>query len=173
MYVFFCWGDGWLSRLISLVTKGPSHTGVGFEYKGSSTESDIFEALIGKGVRRKTLKKLINWALGNKKRRVEIFSLKDIAVEDMAIKRAVAETYCGTAGYAELQLLAMFLFEKFGRKVRKSQDNVVCSELVARLIAPEYDFSKERTFDEISPAFLYEKLRQRCVAVDEKKESEK
>ena len=158
MYVFFCWGDSLFSRLISWVIKGPSHVGVGFEYKGNQ-EPDIIEALFGKGVRRKPLEKLLAWAHGKKKRRIEIVKLKGIGYTEMAIKRAVAENYCGTAGYGESQLFAMFLFEKFGRRVRESLDRVVCSELVARLIAPEYDFSKERTFDEISPAFLYNKLK--------------
>lgn len=158
MFVFFCWGEGHLSWLISHITGGPSHAGVGFEYE-DGTEPDIFEALFAKGVRRKPRSALLQWFAANEKRRLEVIRLNKISRPAMWAKRAQAQAYKGTAGYAELQLLAMYLFERWGRRVRESGKNMVCSELVARLIAPEYSWADERSFDEITPAFLREKLK--------------
>ena len=49
-------------------------------------------------------------------------------------------------------LLAMLLFEKCGIRVRKSETRVVCSEYVARVVAPWIELRSEgRDYDEVTP----------------------
>jgi len=160
MFVGFNWGDSWLSKRIQATTRGPSHALVGFEFKNK--EPEYYEALIAKGVEGpKPYRKVKEWFLESPDtRNIDMIRLDGISPESLKTKRAIAQTYVGTAGYAEMQLLAMLMFERHGWRVPKSTNRVVCSELVARILVPEIDLtSEQRSFDEITPGYLYDALK--------------
>lgn len=158
MFVFFSWGDGRLSRLITKVTGGPSHTGVGFTYADGS--SYIYEALFARGVvGPKPFYRVKEWAKKAPGRMLEIVDVQGLSPAALATKQLVADGYVGTAGYAELQLLAMYCFERFGRRVKTSTAHVVCSEYAARVLLPEINVATaDRDLDEASPSYLRETL---------------
>lgn len=160
MFVFFCWGDAFYSKLISRVTGGPSHAGIGFYYE--NRESRYFEALFGKGVvGPRPFTKVKDWFLRSPKtRNIDVIPINGFTPEQCALKLAMAHTYVDTAGYGEMQMLAMYLFYRFGFRVPSTPGRVVCSEFVARLLSPEIELAtKDRSYDEISPAYLYHALR--------------
>lgn len=72
----------------------------------------------------------------------------------------------GKAGYHQWQLLAMWAFERVGRRiglvVKDDPDRVVCSEGVARVIYPDVDLrDPERpTFDSVNPCSAYLRFKQ-------------
>jgi hypothetical protein len=158
MFVFFCAGDGLLSKAI-LKFGVWTHAGIGWTYENAC--ADYLEALFLKGIRSPRpfyyVKDWLNEA--PKTRKLEIINLP-FSPELAERKRRIATTYVGRAGYAEAQLLAMLAFEKWGWRVPKSEGRVVCSEYAARILYPEIDATAQgRTFDEVTPTSLYEILK--------------
>jgi hypothetical protein len=176
MFVLACWGDSLLSKAI-IAMGGPSHVAVGFRYAGGFTlkragelavtdDAFYYEALFGKGVVGPVpINDVYGWVAKSKNglvptRRIEIIEIPcDPAVA--ALKRKVAETYVGSAGYGELQLLAMLAFIKWGWPVPHSMGRVVCSEYVARVLFPEIWVADN--FDEITPRDVYEWAKRRAA----------
>lgn len=171
--VVFVHGTGLLSRAIESVTRSPySHALIRFDLDDGSAE--YFESLFARGV------------IGPR----AIMNLWDYQAEHPGVfhtaiqlncnarmaagKYAIAQTFVGSAGYGEMQLIAMWLFKRFGWRVPLSIGRVVCSEFVARVIFPEWDVTDaEHTFDEIDPGFLYGRLRKLTTEVTENTEKNK
>jgi hypothetical protein len=154
MFIFFSLGEGWLSRLIAKVCKNWSHMGVGFRF--SDGTAVYFEAWVPRVRGPKPLSHLIDWVHQKPKRRLAIVELL-IPPNLCERKYGIAQTYSGLIGYGELQLLAMWAFERFGKRwgwhVPKSPGRVVCSEYAARVLYPEFDLrdSIHTRFDEVTP----------------------
>lgn len=166
MFVFFCKGESFISRLILRVSKW-SHCGIGFSGKSDAGVMPwvvYFESLFGKGFRGPyNIADLYAWAAKDPRRKVEIVSLG--VSQDMAHEKYVrATTLVGKLGYAEWQLLAMWWFERVGRRfgwhVPRSPEKAVCSESVARILFPEIDLRDpiHDRLDEITPGSLYDAL---------------
>lgn len=158
MYVFFTTGEKAVSNIICRVDGGPfSHMGVGF--KGKSEEI-YYEALVGKGFAGpRQFTDLVSWQMkkpGRKLLILEIPSLASCAEQ----KRIVTETYSHVLTYSEWQLVALFCFIKFGWTVEETLTRVICSEIVARICAPEMDLrdSKHKIFDVVTPGSAWRKL---------------
>jgi hypothetical protein len=171
IFVFFVKGDSFLSRAIRRITGGTwSHCGIGFtipagamdpELRDHAGEEIYFEALFAKGFSGpRPLSDLYDWAAKDPERKVVVVRLgggADFASE----KLVIAQTWCGTVGYAEWQLVAMWFFERIGRRiglhVPKSTRRVVCSEAVARILYPQIDLTDadHPRLDEVTPVSLY------------------
>jgi hypothetical protein len=63
--------------------------------------------------------------------------------------------------YSELALLAHWFFARFGLPLKDTPNRVICSELVSRILAPEYNVpcAKYPNHDCITPPYLREFLR--------------
>lgn len=164
IFVFFCQGDSILSRLIMRLSSR-SHCGIGFV---GSDGSDLypwavyFEALFGKGFQGpRSLSDLSDWAAKNPKRKIEVIYL-GVEPSVAHAKFIQASEMVGKRGYAEWQLLAMWFFERMGRRwgwhVPRSTGRVVCSEAVARILAPEIDLRDpdHPGFDEVTPGSVHD-----------------
>jgi len=163
MFLFFAAGDSWFSRLIAKVCGGWSHAGIGFRF--SDTSSVYFEALFAKGVRGpKPLPHLVAWSKEKPGRRLAIVELM-IPENICERKYGIAQTYSGLIGYGEWQLLAMWAFERFGKRwgwhVPRSPGRVVCSEYAARVLHPEFELrdSIHTRFDEVTPGSAWSVVR--------------
>jgi hypothetical protein len=171
--VFVFWthdGGSWLSRIISRVTKCPwSHCGIGFVLRILSTEGTdnteekrvYFEALFSGGFQGpKPWSHITDWVHADERERRKLFSWRlgtgpEIAEE----KLALCAQLVGLRSYSAAQLLAMYFFEKFGWGVPRSDDKVVCSEIVGRILYPEFDLRSDgRTFDEITPCSIFQRV---------------
>ena len=162
MFVFVTRGDGLLAKLIARVTGEWTHMGLGFEL--SDNRRVYYEALFGKGVQGpKPLSELEQWAAARPGRR---YALRVLPGMDHAagLKRVIVNTYKDVAGYGELQILSMWFFERVGRRfgwrAPRSRSRIVCSELVARVLMPEFDLrdAVRRSFDEVNPTSAWVKL---------------
>lgn len=168
IFVFFCKGDSLLSRAIMRITGGPwSHCGIGFTIpKGSCAEFPeadqvYFEALFGKGFNGpRPLSDVYDWEAKNPERKVLVVRVGGVAAFATS-KLVIAQTWVGTVGYAEWQLVAMWFYERIGRRiglrVPRSTSRVVCSEAVARILHPQIDLTDadHPRLDEVNPVSLY------------------
>jgi hypothetical protein len=171
IFIFWAAGESRFSELLMRVMGFSfSHCGIGFTVNRSEApgpglatgSSEIyFEALFGKGfLGPRPLEDMFVWAAKHPRRKITIMRLgvgADLATE----KLIVAESYVGILGYAEWQLLAMWAFERFGRRfglhVPRSSNRVVCSEAVARILYPQIPLTDQdhSRLDEITPKSLY------------------
>lgn len=170
VFAIFVQGDAWLSRLIRRVTGSRwSHVALGFAKQEGDrnvqrSRFDIpavyFEALFGEGVvGPKPMWHVMEWAAESKDRAFEVVPIPVGIFGAMRI-RMVAETYVGDATYARWQLLAQFAFERWGWPVPRSMAKVQCSEFLARACFTEIDLRRTRSFDSVSPAWLYKRLKE-------------
>lgn len=167
IFVFVAAGEKIFSRLIRRVTGPWSHMGIGFAT--SDARLIYFEALFGRGFRGpRPLEDLIAWQGGRSDRRFRIewvHSLEGLA----HLKYVIAKTYVGKAGYGELQLLAMWFFERIGRRlgwhVPRSPGQVTCSEAVARILYRDLDLRDpdHPRFDEVTPTSAWNRLLARTA----------
>lgn len=166
MFIFFSRGENLLSRLIARLC-GWSHMGFGFRY--NNEYSCYFEALFAKGCRGpKPLEHLIAWSRERPGRKLCIVDLSSVPVKDCARKYTLAQTYVGRVGYGELQILAMWAFERFGRKfglhVPRTTRTVVCSEYGSRILFPDVDLRGNRLFDEVTPGSAWDEIKKNRAA---------
>lgn len=79
---------------------------------------------------------------------------------DLDAIRHAAERLVGRRGYSWGQLAWMYLRERYAWHVPPSPDRWVCSEAVARLLAPICDLRDPgSTYDEVTPESLLRRLR--------------
>lgn len=159
IFVFFCGGDSLLSRAIMRITGGPwSHCGIGF----TTPQGEMYyEALFSKGFTGpRPLSDIYDWAAKNPERKLTVVRLgveADLATEKLIISQA----WVGVVGYAEWQLVAMWAFERFGRRfgwhVPRSSNTAICSVAVARILHPQIDLTDadHPQLDEVTPVSLY------------------
>lgn len=135
-----------------------SHMGIIFELQDGSQV--YFEALVDQGfVGPKPIKKLLDKTKAGR-----------LAVEHLEFPRheleylyETCQKWVGKKTYNRWQLAAMWFFERFGRwtgmHIPKSEDMVVCSEVVSQLIVARYDLrDKERDgHDEVNPNSAWRK----------------
>ncbi len=165
IFVFFCRGEGMLSRAIMRITGGEwSHCGIGFTLlnpDGGTREEVYFEALFRRGFQGpRSIKHIYDWKAGDPRRDVIVVRLGvDPAVA--TAKLVVAQTLVGLVGYAAWQLVGMWAFERFGRSmgwhVPRSRRRMVCSEAVASILYPQIDVTDAHhvRLDEVTPVSLY------------------
>jgi hypothetical protein len=178
IFVFFCRGEGLLSRSIMRITDGQwSHCGIGFTIPAKSVPPDsplrpplstsvdvyevYFEALFRKGFQGpRAISHIYDWKAKDPRRDVIVVRLGvDPAVATE--KLIMAQTLVGLVGYAAWQLVAMWAFERFGRSmgchVPRSRRRVVCSEAVATILYPQIDVTDAHhtRLDEVTPVSLY------------------
>lgn len=120
-----------------------SHMGVAFSLSDGTKE--YYEALFGRKVAGPTpLAHLTDWREENpRRRRVEIAVLP-LPPALCEVKRAIVRSWVGMVGYAQWQLLAMWGAERLRWPVPRSPNRMVCSELAARVAAPEIDLTDRR-----------------------------
>jgi len=162
MFVFVSRGDNWLSKLILRVLGEWTHMGLGFVLETGAIV--YYEALFRKGVQGpKPLAEIDRWAAARPGRRYAMRLLPDMNSKAEE-KRIIVRTYQDVAGYNGLQLLSMWFLERVGRRfgwrVPRSRGRVVCSELVARVLHPEYDLrdAERSTFDAVNPTSAWRRL---------------
>jgi hypothetical protein len=161
IYVFFTRGDGVLSRLIAKVLGGVwTHAGLMFQLADGSEV--YYEALAGEGVAGpRPAAELIDWqARRPADRKLLILELPDLAPA-AGIKLAITETYKSLVTYSELALLAHWFFARFGVPLKDTPNRVICSELVSRILAPEYRVPCDTypNHDCVTPPYLRDFLR--------------
>jgi hypothetical protein len=161
--------ERWLSRTIVRVTGRRltdgkdrwSHMGVAFKLTDGTEE--YYEALFGRPVQGpKPVNNLVDWYFEKRwSRRIEL-ALLPIAPAACENKRRLLKTWVGTVGYAEWQLLGMWAVERLRMRLPKSPNRVVCSELAARILAPEVDLTDARhpTPDYVNPNSAYRRWRE-------------
>lgn len=162
IFVFWCSGDSLLSRLIKRITRSPwSHCGIGFAISDPSNPSNrstiYFEALFAKGFRGpRLLSELYAWRDRRPGREIAVVTL-DVPAAFAQAKLAIAESWVGRVGYAEWQIVCLWAFLRFGLRVPRSPDRVVCCEAIARLLQPELDLTDPAhpTADETTPGSVY------------------
>lgn len=168
--VFFTWGDSFVSREISRITGGPSHTGIGYELQDSSQV--LYENLSPDGFSGpKPLSKLRSWARAKSLRRAEIYWLE---LDPMICERkhVVAHTWVGLVGYAELKLLSFLWLERFGKwfgfHMRPSWNRWVCSTSIACILSPEINLATpERSLSECTPKSAREAVLKMKIVLTE------
>jgi hypothetical protein len=124
-----------------------------------------YEALFAKGViGPRPLWHLQDWLKEAAGRTMEIIPIP-LDIQTVWVKNELARTYCGLAGYGEWQLLQMWWWRRVSRRWRRrvpaSPRQIVCSELVVRLIEPEIPIVRDLGMspDEIDPGTLYNYLK--------------
>jgi len=152
----------WISRLIARVSGPWTHMGIGFDLEDGA--QIYYESLFTEGFHGpKPWSKIPAWAEQDPRRKWARRSL-DLSPEISERKRAVAQAHVGRLGYAAWQLLAMWWFERVGRRygwhVPRSPNKAVCSEAVAAILWPEVKLTTpERPgLDEVSPSSAWEKI---------------
>jgi hypothetical protein len=146
-FIFWTRGTSALSRLIVRVTGGQlpdhsdawSHMGLGF-YMADGTQ-EYFEALAGRHVQGpKPLSKLKAWVQSDPRHRCHI-ELLPLDKQTSQLKYQIVRSWVGTVGYSLWQLYIIWRTERFSWPMRAVWPGVVCSELVARVLAPEVDLT--------------------------------
>ena len=165
-FLFWTWCPEFWCKAIANITDGPfGHMGVGFTLSDPSDPShpsDIYyEALADQGwtgphdlaVRRASF-------LSKDPRSVFVVVPLNLSEEVSEGKRQQAQSMCGVWSYGKLQLASMLLCERLWIPVPRSKTSVVCSEAVARILAPEFDLRDARrtSFDEVSPNSAWHRL---------------
>ena len=171
LFVFACWGDSWISRLIRHVTGGPSHVGVGWRFVSPVVQDTIrrsrlvfdgvwySEALFGRTIGpARRWKRVVEWALKGPTRRIDE---RKVALDRAAAVRCWrrAQLFVGRRSYGEWQLFFMWLHARVGTRVPSSPLKFVCSEYVARVLFPELDLRGDREMDELTPRDVWEALK--------------
>ena len=163
VFVFWTCGTSAISRLIQRVDGSPwSHMGIGFVM--DNQEELYFEALFGLGfVGPRAWTDVIRWAAripGRRWSRIDLPQLDAVADE----KFIVARTLVGRLGYHAWQLVLMYLMLRFGCRVARSRNRVVCSEAVSQIVFPELNLSCRipPRHDEVTPASA-----RRAILIDE------
>lgn len=158
--LFFTRGEGLLSRIICAVTKSRwSHVGLYFHLAEGG--AIYYEALAGRGVCGPLpISKLNTWLQAHPDRALRLYDLPGLSSDVLKVKRAIASTYVGTVTYGELQLLALFAWERWGRPVARSTTRVVCCEFVARILAPEFNLCdpSHPTPDHVTPGSVFRRV---------------
>lgn len=157
---FWTCGEGKLSKAITGVLDSEySHMGLIFHLRNG--RSIYYEALVGRGVvGPRDAAELQAWADADPRRKLLVVALPNMAA-CAELKQIIMETYVGMATYGEMQLLTMFAWERWGWKIRESKSRVVCSELCARILAPEMDLTDPQhpTPDYVSPKSALVRVR--------------
>lgn len=139
-----------LSRLIATLTKSAfSHTGVAFKLEDGKMV--YFEALLDEGFSGpKDARKLSEFAKipGN---RLQTMVLPTNPVTAAAMYQKALSM--DGQGYNKAQLVSIFLSERYGGPVPKSDTRQICSEAHARILYPIYDIRDihHKTFDAVTP----------------------
>lgn len=159
---FFSRGHTPVSWLIQKATDCLwSHCGIAF--KMSDCSWIYYEALFGRKIEpAKPMQKLVDWGMKNDSNEFAIIPIPEsrLLPGQAEMIRQTAETYVNSATYAELQLLAMWAFERWGWRVPASPGRVVCSEYLGRCLHPFFDVRPAgRSFDELSPRNLWDWFR--------------
>ncbi len=158
-----------LSRLIVRITghRLPdysdrwNHMALGFELSDGALV--YYESLFGRKVEGpKSLTNLTDWAAESPSTRQLAMPNLPLTVDESERCRVMTETWVGTIGYAEWQLVTMWLFERLGIPVPLSPFRVVCSELAARAVKPfrvDLTDAERPTEDYVNPNSAWRKLR--------------
>lgn len=156
------------SRSIRFATGGEfSHVGIGFDLDDGTRE--YFEALFSGGFtgpqKPSKLSAFIDKSVGNRCLVIRLdpemfgYSPGDVFEIHARCKEwaAAGSTH---RGYNRVQLAGMLLFERFGIPLRHSENKVVCSEAVSRLLERIIDLRDYRhtTHDTVSPSSAFRRL---------------
>jgi hypothetical protein len=137
-----------------------THVGIGFGLDDGTEE--YWEALAGRGVRGPiAMSDLAEWqAEVPDERRLLVWELPELARRARE-KRAVCQTMAGLVTYSELALLGHWFLARFGWPLKDSPNRVICSELVSRILQPDYYLpcSKHPNHDSVTPGWLFEYLK--------------
>lgn len=169
-FIFFSYVPEWWAKAIVWITGGQlpdksdawSHMGIGFDMAEGSAV--YFEAIVEKGFSGpKPIEKLVK-KINSSGGRLKVEYLTDLNADGVAWLYDRCEKWVGVKTYSKWQLVRMWFFERFGRRiglhVRKTPDKLVCSEAVARLI---YYYGYDLTdairprFDEVNPNSAFRK----------------
>jgi len=168
VWLFWTFSPEAMGPVIARTTDGPwSHMGLGVRLK--TAERVYYEALFGKGVTGpKSIGRLRGWVSEKPGRKLCIRET-DIMGKDAEIIRQNADDMVGTATYAEWQLAAMLLFERYGIPVPHSPNALVCCEMVSRLIQKHIDLRDRRrkTHDEVNPNSAWRRVLEIELGLDE------
>lgn len=150
VYIFFSFdSNSRISRTIVWAGDGPwSHTGLIFVMRDGSVV--YLEALLNRGVTESPIESLRGFAEGAGH---HVFCDR-LYIENPGVLYADCRRDVGTLSYANWQLVAMALSERYGVPLRDSKRKVVCSEWVTRhLIKHGYDLrdSRRNTPDMVTP----------------------
>jgi len=166
-WLFWTRGEGKLSRLIARVIGRWTHMGIGFDL--ADGRQVYYEALFNEGFTGpKPWEKIPAWAKQHPRRGWSRRGL-DLSQETSELKRRVCQAHVGHLGYGKLQLLAMWWFERVGKRygwhVPRSPNRVVCSEVVSRILCPDITLTtRERSrHDEVTPTSAWETI---CLLQD-------
>jgi hypothetical protein len=167
IWLFFTDTSEFWSRGIRFATGGDwSHVGIGFDLEDGRRE--YFEALFDGGFSGPSKpSKLAAFVARNPDNHCcvvplprSVYKYDDsfvIQTHEICKQWADGDT---KRGYAKWQLASMLLFERFCMPVPKSENKVVCSEAVSRLLESIIDLRDERhiTHDTVSPASAFRRL---------------
>ena len=152
-FIFWVYSGSVLARIAARVGDGPwGHMGIGFNL--SNGMQIYYEALFAQGfVGPISISELHNFIIEKPKRKYAI-EYTDLNESQSRQKLKACEEMRGTAGYAELQLLAMAMSERYHIPVPRSPRRVVCSEAVSRILSPEIELrdSRRTRHDMVNPS---------------------
>lgn len=157
-FIFWTGNASLASRFINRVTGGEladrsdcwSHIGLGF-YLSDGTQ-EYYEALLGHDVRGPIpLQHLKEWRESDRRNRCRL-EMTGLSSAESELKRQIVRSWVGTVGYSSWQLCRLWGFERLGLRIR-TRTGTVCSELVARILAPEIDLTDaaHTTPDAVTP----------------------
>ena len=143
---FSCWSyvpEFWSDAIVNITGKqlpdksdGFSHQFKAFEMSNGKTEA--YEALFSKGfIGPEPLEDIVRKVKGKSGRIV----IEELPITGQELQEMFdrCRSWVGKKGYYKWQLAAMWFFERFGRwlgvHIRRTPGIVVCSEVVARLVA--------------------------------------
>lgn len=164
-FVFVSTNNSLISRLIRRITKSDwSHMGIGFAL--SDGRKVYYECLFSDGFQGpKDFNKLRAWQRKSKGNKLEMRFLP-LSPDDSDRKQFLCEARKGLIGYAALQLIAMWYFERigkyFGAQVPESPRRMVCSEAVASILQPDLDLRDpvHNTWDSVNPGSAWIRVQE-------------
>lgn len=150
-------------KACQMITDGPwNHAFIGFRFMDG--EECYFEALLDRGVTGPwPIARLQAWMEEDlKKHRCALVDLPRSLIpgQNPAPAMAAARSAVGRHSYFKYQLLAMALFERYGRAIVRSEDKTVCSEYVAWVLQGIIDLRDRRRdkFDAVNPNSAWHRL---------------
>lgn len=142
-------------RATQFITDGPwGHVFVGFWFPDGT--GCYFEALISDGVTGPwPIERVQEWSKEDLKHRLAIVDLPRswIPGGDLSQALACARSAVGKHSYWKVQLLAMLMFERYGRAMIRSETKTVCSEYAAWVLQGIIDLRDRRRteLDAVNP----------------------
>lgn len=150
-------------RATQAITDGPwNHVFIGFRFP--DVEECYFEALLDRGVTGPwPIARLHAWLEEDlKNHRCALVDLPRsmIPFQDPGPALIAARSAVGKHSYFKIQLLAMALFERYGRKIVRSENKTVCSEYAAWVLQGIIDLRDRRrfVFDAVNPNSAWHRL---------------